>query len=71
VASGYSEMAKAFRNLYSSANTVRAVRSRRMRWVRHVARVKEMINAQNIFLGKPKTQTQVNNIMKTDIKKEV
>jgi hypothetical protein len=31
-------------NLYSSPNIIRAIKSKRMRWARHVARLGEMIN---------------------------
>jgi hypothetical protein len=32
-------------NLYSSPNIIRMIKSRRMRWVGHVAHMGEMINA--------------------------
>jgi hypothetical protein len=41
------------RNLYASPNIIRAIRSRRMRWARHVACMGKMKNAYNIFVGKP------------------
>jgi hypothetical protein len=40
------------RNLYSLPNIIRMIRSRRMRWVGHVAGMGEKINAYGI-LGKP------------------
>jgi hypothetical protein len=39
-------------NLYSSPNIIRMIKSRRMRWAGHVARMGELRNAHNI-LGKP------------------
>jgi hypothetical protein len=38
--------------LYDSPNIIRVVKSRRMRWVRHVERIGETINAYNILVGK-------------------
>jgi hypothetical protein len=40
-------------NLYSSPNIIRTIKSRRMRWARHVARMGEKINAYRILVGKP------------------
>jgi hypothetical protein len=39
-------------NLYSSPNIIRMIKSRRMRWARHVARMGEKRNAYGIFVGK-------------------
>jgi hypothetical protein len=39
-------------NLYSSPNIIRIIKSRRMRWVGHVARMGETRNAYRIFVGK-------------------
>jgi len=39
-------------NLYASPNIMRVVKSRRMRWAEHVARMGEMWSAHNIFVGK-------------------
>jgi hypothetical protein len=39
--------------LYSSPNIIRMIKSRRMRWARHVARMGEMRNAYRILVGKP------------------
>jgi hypothetical protein len=41
-------------NLYSSPNIVRMMKSRRMRWVVHVAQMGEMRNAYKILARKPK-----------------
>jgi hypothetical protein len=38
-------------NLYSSLNIIGAIKSRRMRWVRHVARMEVMRNAYKILVG--------------------
>jgi hypothetical protein len=40
-------------NLYTSPNIILMIKSRRMRWVCHVARIGEMKNAYKILVGKP------------------
>jgi hypothetical protein len=40
-------------NLYSSSNIIRMMKSKRMRWARHVARMGEKRNACRILVGKP------------------
>jgi hypothetical protein len=40
-------------NLYSSPNIIRIIKSRRMRWAGHVARMGEKRNAHRILVGKP------------------
>jgi hypothetical protein len=44
---------KELHNLYISPNIIRVMKSRRMRWVGHVSRMGETINAYNILVGKP------------------
>jgi hypothetical protein len=39
------------RNLYSSPNIIRIIKSRRMRWAEHVARMRANRNAYRIFVG--------------------
>jgi hypothetical protein len=39
--------------LYSSPNIIRMIKSRRMRWAGHVARMGEKRNAYRILVGKP------------------
>jgi hypothetical protein len=41
-----------FYNLYSSPNIIRMIKSRRMRWAGHVARMGEKRNAYRILVGK-------------------
>jgi hypothetical protein len=41
------------RNLYSSPSIIRTIKSRRMRWVGHVARMGEKRNAYRILVVKP------------------
>jgi len=41
------------RDLYSVPNIVRVVKSRRMRWVRHVARMGEGRGVHRFLVGKP------------------
>jgi hypothetical protein len=40
-------------NLYSSPNIIRMIKSRRMRWARHVACMGVKRNAYRILVGKP------------------
>jgi hypothetical protein len=40
-------------NLYSSPSIIRNIKSRRMRWAGHVARMEEKRNACRILVGKP------------------
>jgi hypothetical protein len=40
-------------NLYSSPRIIRMIKSRRMRWAGHVARMGEKKNAYRILVGKP------------------
>ena len=40
-------------DLYSSPNIVRVIKSRRMRWAGHVARMEEERGVHNILVGKP------------------
>ena len=42
-----------FHNLYFSPNIVKVIRSRRLRWAGHVARMKEGRSAFNIISGTP------------------
>jgi hypothetical protein len=39
--------------LYSSPNIIRQIKSRRMRWAGHVARMGEERNAYKVLMGKP------------------
>jgi hypothetical protein len=41
------------RNLYSSPSIIRVIKSRRLRWAGHVARMGENRNAYRILVGKP------------------
>jgi hypothetical protein len=41
------------RDLYSSPSIFRIIKSRRMRWAGHVARMGEKRNAYRLLLGKP------------------
>jgi hypothetical protein len=38
-------------DLYSSPSIIRIIKSRRMRWARHVARMGEKRNAYRLFIG--------------------
>jgi hypothetical protein len=41
------------RDLYSSPSIIRIIKSRRMRWVGHVARMGENRNVYRLLVGKP------------------
>ena len=41
------------KDLYSLPNIVRVVKSRRMRWVGHVARMEEGRGVHRVLMGKP------------------
>jgi hypothetical protein len=40
-------------DLYSSPNIIRIIKSRRMRWARHVAQMGEKSKAYRLFVGMP------------------
>jgi len=40
-------------NLYASPNIIRVIKSRRMRWVGHVALMREMRNAYTVLVRRP------------------
>jgi len=40
-------------DLYSSPNIVRVIKSRRMKWAGHVARVRERRGVYRVLVGKP------------------
>jgi len=44
-------------DLYTSPNIVRVIKSRRMRWARHVARMGEEREAYRVLVGKPEGKT--------------
>jgi hypothetical protein len=44
-------------DLYSSPNIVRVVKSRRMRWAGHVARMGEDRGVQRVLVGKPEEKS--------------
>jgi hypothetical protein len=44
---------KELHNLYSSPSIIRIIKSRRMRWVGHVARMGERRNVYRLLVGKP------------------
>jgi hypothetical protein len=46
-------------NLYCSTNSIRLIKSRRMRGARDVARRGANMNAYKVFLGKPKVNRQL------------
>jgi hypothetical protein len=45
------------RDLYSSRSIIRIIKSRRMRWAGHVARMGEKRNAYRLLVGKPERRS--------------
>jgi hypothetical protein len=45
--------------IYSSPNIVRVIKSRRMRWVRHVACMGEVRGIYRVLVGRPKGKRQL------------
>jgi hypothetical protein len=45
-----------FHDSHSSPNIIKMIRSRRMRWEEHIARVEEKRNALETLVGKPKAK---------------
>jgi hypothetical protein len=44
---------KELRDLYSSPSIIRIIKSRRIKWAGHVARIREKRNAYRLLVGKP------------------
>jgi hypothetical protein len=44
------------RDLYSSPSIIRIIKSRRMRWAGHVARMGDKRNAYRLLVGKPEVK---------------
>jgi hypothetical protein len=49
-------------NLYSSPYTIRMIKSRRMRWTGHVARMRETRNAYRLLVGKPERKSPLGRL---------
>jgi hypothetical protein len=49
-------------NLYSSPNTVRVTKSRRMRWVGHVARNGKKRDVYRVLVGKPEGESPLGRL---------
>jgi hypothetical protein len=47
-----------FHDLYALSSIIRIIRSRRMRWAGHVARMGEKRNAYRLSVGKPEGKTK-------------
>jgi hypothetical protein len=52
-------------NLYSPPSIIRMIKSRRMRWEGHVARMGEKRNAYRITVGKPERKKETTRKTKT------
>jgi hypothetical protein len=48
--------------LYSSPNIIRQIKSRRMRWVRHMARMGEERKMYRVLVGKPEGKRPLGRI---------
>jgi hypothetical protein len=46
-------------NLYSSPDVIRQIKSRRMRWAGHVARMGEKRKLYKVLVGKPEGKTPI------------
>jgi len=46
-------------DLYSSRNIVRVIKSRKMRWLGHLARMRERRDAYRVLVGKPEGNRQL------------
>jgi hypothetical protein len=46
-------------NFYSSPSIIKIMKSRRMRWAEHVARIEEKMNAYRLLMGKPEGKRPV------------
>jgi hypothetical protein len=62
-------------NLYSSPDTVRQIKSRRMSWAGNVARMGEVRNAYRVLVGKPEGKRPLErptcrweNVIKMDVR---
>ena len=51
-------------DLYPSSNIVRVIKSRRMRWARHVARVGERRGVYRVLVGKPEGKRRLGRPMR-------
>jgi hypothetical protein len=49
-------------NLYSSPNIVRVIKSRRMRWAGHMARMGEGRGVYRVFVGRPEDKRPLGNL---------
>jgi hypothetical protein len=56
VRAGRRKLLEEHHSLYSALNIIRAIKSRRMRWARHVARIGGISNILTIFVRKPNGQ---------------
>ena len=60
---GCGEVSKiTLRSLLSLHNVVRVIKSRRLRWVGHVARMEEGRNALKILTGRPEVKIPLENL---------
>jgi hypothetical protein len=57
-------------NLYSSPNIVRVIRSRRMRWAGHVARMGEGRGVYRVLVGRPEGKSPLGRPRRTIVRKK-
>jgi hypothetical protein len=50
---GWRKLHNELRNFYTSPRIIRIIKSRRMRWTGHVARMGDKRNAYRVLVGKP------------------
>jgi hypothetical protein len=58
-------------DLYSSANIICMIKSRRMRWVAHVAHMRERRDAYRVLVGKPEGKRALGRSREDNIKMDL
>jgi hypothetical protein len=53
VTDGWRKLHDEFHNLYTSLSIIRMIKSRRIRWAGHVARMRAKRNVYRVLVGKP------------------
>jgi hypothetical protein len=51
---GWRTLHDELQNIYASQNIITVIKTKKMRWVENIARMREMRNAYSSLVGKPK-----------------